>query len=74
MTALVRHPAYQAIIALGRPAVPLLLRELAREPDHWFGALKAITGDDPVPPRSRGKLHEMTAAWLAWGKTHGYTS
>ena len=67
-TQLVRHPAYQAIIALGEPVVPLLLRELARDPDHWFTALKALTGQDPVPPESRGRIPEMTHVWLEWGK------
>ena len=39
--------------------------ELRREPDHWFWALIAITGEDPVAPKDRGKLQEMTDAWLA---------
>lgn len=33
---LAEHPAYQAIIAMGAEVVPLLLRELDRESDHWF--------------------------------------
>lgn len=66
------HPAYRQIIAMGRPAVPLLLAELGREPDWWFAALKEITGADPVPAASRGKLPEMTAAWLNWGRANGY--
>ena len=64
---LVLHPAYQQIIGLGPAAVPLLLEELRREPDHWFWALAAITGEDPVPPGSRGRLVEMAEAWLNWG-------
>ncbi len=65
--ALAAHPAYQEIIALGPDAVPLLQRELAREPDHWFRALHALTGANPVPPESQGKVREMAAAWLRWG-------
>ncbi len=68
-TAMVSHPAYQAIIALGQPAVPLLLAELAREPVHWFEALKAITGEDPVAPRDWGNIPAMAAAWVAWGRS-----
>jgi hypothetical protein len=68
---LVRHPAYQAIIALGPPAVPFLLRELEREPDHWFAALRTITGANPVPAENQGRLSEMAAAWLAWGRERG---
>lgn len=66
------HPAYQEIIGMGDRAVPLLLSELQREPDDWFWALHAITGAKPVPPASAGKLQAMAAAWLEWGKTHGY--
>ncbi len=64
-------PSYQRIIGLGPAAVPLILEELEREPDHWFLALEAITDEDPVPPESAGKVREMAAAWLAWGTLHG---
>jgi hypothetical protein len=60
------HPAYQAIIRLGRPVVPLILAELRREPDHWFIALAEITGAVPVPAECRGNLTAMTEAWEAW--------
>jgi hypothetical protein len=63
------HPAYQAIIRLGSPVVPLLLRDLATNRRHWFVALKAITGADPVPPESAGKIDEMANAWLRWGRS-----
>jgi hypothetical protein len=65
-------PSYLQIIELGKPILPLLLEELQRDPDHWFRALTALTGENPVPPSAAGKLHEMTAAWLEWGKRHGY--
>ncbi|MFN0056315.1 MAG: hypothetical protein ACKV0T_29570, partial [Planctomycetales bacterium] len=64
--------AYQQIIGLGTDAVPFILAELEREPDHWFWALFAITGVDPVPTSSRGKVHEMRKAWLKWGMQNGY--
>jgi AF2212-like protein len=67
-----KNPAYQKIIGLGEAAVPLILAELRKEPDHWFVALHTITGADPVPPESRGKVAEMAAAWLAWGKERRY--
>lgn len=66
------HPAYQRIIGMGREAVPFLLRELEREPDHWFWALKAITGVDPVDAGHRGDVEEMARAWLQWGREQGY--
>jgi hypothetical protein len=70
-TAMCSHPAYQAIIALGPAVVPLLLRDLQREPAHWFEALKAITGEDPVPREDWGRIPAMASAWLAWGRDRG---
>lgn len=58
----VQHPAYQQIIALGPAAVPLLLRELEREPDHWFWALAAITGENPVQYGMR--FDDAVATWI----------
>jgi hypothetical protein len=63
---------YQQIIGMGQPAVPLILKELERSPDHWFWALHAITGENPVPEDARGNLPQMAAAWLAWGRDQGY--
>ncbi len=71
-TELAMCPSYQRIIGLGPAVVPLLLRSLERAPDHWFWALKAITGADPVPPPHRGKVREMAQDWLAWGREQGY--
>jgi hypothetical protein len=72
----VRNPAYQQIIGMGDKAVPLILSELRREltdgdPDDWFVALWAITGENPVPEESRGVLEEMAKAWLDWGVRRG---
>lgn len=73
VTDMVLHPAYQRIIGMGLAIVPHLLRELERKPDHWFWALTAITGADPVQPDDRGKLRNMAEAWLRWGKEQGLT-
>src|SRR5579884_3100147 len=62
---MVEHPAYQSIISMGYAAVPLLLNELRREPDHWFVALRRITGANPVPADARGNVSKMIEAWLA---------
>lgn len=63
--------SYQQIIGLGPAAIPLLLAELERAPDHWFWALFAITRHDPVPEQSRGNVKKMAAAWIEWGKHNG---
>jgi len=69
---LVMHPAYQQIIGIGPDAIPLILRELAAAPDRWYWALRAISGEDPVPASMRGDSEAMTKAWLDWGKARGY--
>jgi hypothetical protein len=69
-TDMVELPSYREIIALGEVAVPLLLAQLkgeGREPNHWFSALRQITGVDPVPREARGRPRDMARAWIAWG-------
>ncbi len=73
-TEIAMRPAYQRIIGMGPAVIPLILAELARQPDHWFWALHALTGADPVSPGDRGKLPAMTEAWLRWGREHDHIS
>lgn len=68
----VNHPAYQKIISMGQPVIPLILRELELESDHWFWALRAITNVNPVKPEQQGNMKRMAQAWLNWGKEQGY--
>jgi hypothetical protein len=66
------HPAYQQIIGLGDRVVPLILRELERRLDHWFWALYATTGDNPVSEDDAGNMERMRSAWLDYGRKRGY--
>jgi hypothetical protein len=68
---MVLHPAYQQIIGMGRDALPFLLRELERQPDHWFWALWAITQENPVPSEHRGRVRDMARDWLEWARQRG---
>ena len=64
-------PAYLRIIGMGMQALPLILKQLRLEgddPDHWFIALKAITGDNPIPEDAYGNMVKMTNAWLSWAE------
>ena len=73
VTKLSMHSSYQQIIGMGEPVVPLIMAELERKPDHWFWALHAITGADPVTKEARGRIGLMSEAWIAWAKEQGFT-
>jgi len=66
------HPDYQRIIGMGDRVIPFILRELERDPDLWFWALKAITGADPVEEENRGRIKQMAKDWLLWAEDNGY--
>jgi len=70
LSRMIVHPSYRRIMGMGPAALPLILRELKEHPDHWFVALNAITGIDPVPDKST--FDEAVRAWLAWGVREGY--
>jgi len=63
--------SYQNIIGMGPAVVPLILKELEKEPDHWFWALEAITGENPVGENEAGDLEASARAWVQWGKQKG---
>jgi hypothetical protein len=67
-TQIVLHPAYQQIIGMGAVAVPFILAQLQSEPHHWFWALRAITGEDPVSVEHVGDVGAMAEEWLQWGR------
>ena len=68
---LMKHPAYQRIIDLGPPVLPLILRDLAENGRFWFPALNAITGENPIPDDDAGDIERMTRAWIEWGRENG---
>ena len=70
--AMAMHPAYKEIVGMGVNVVPLILADLEREPDHWFYALRMITGASPVPAEDRGDMQKMAAAWVKWGRKNGH--
>lgn len=75
VTKKILHPAYQKIIGMGEPAIPLILNDLRENgPDDWFWALTAITDQNPISEEIAGDMPAMTEAWLQWGKKAGYLS
>ena len=66
------HSAYQSIVSMGEPAVPLILERMQSQGGHWFHALHDITHADPVKPADRGNVEAMQASWQEWGERNGY--
>lgn len=71
MVDMVLLPSYQKIIGMGWGAVPYILKELEKQPHHWFWALEAITGVDPTLPEDAGRVTKQAEAWIAWGYEKG---
>ena len=63
--------SYQRIIGMGPAALPLILKELEQETDHWFWALEAISGENPVPADQAGGVEDMAKTWIEWGRQKG---
>ena len=72
MDKITNHPAYQAIIALGKDVVPLIIKDLEIAPNHWGPALFAITGENPVPKEHAGRIKMIAQDWIQWAKENGY--
>ena len=72
--AILLHPAHQRIVGMGRPALPLILEDMRQRGGHWFAALRAITGEDPVAAEDAGRVRKMQSAWIEWGRRNGLAS
>jgi hypothetical protein len=59
---------YLEIIGMGNEVVPYILKELQKEPNLWFIALKSITRQNPIQKEHIGKIKLMAEDWIAWGK------
>jgi hypothetical protein len=71
---MIAHPSYLRIIGLSAQSTDhkierLLLKELQEDPDYWFDALTAITGENPV--QMEHDFDEAVTAWLEWGRQRG---
>ena len=68
---IIEHPASQEIISLGEAVIPLMMRDLEKEPSQWVWALPRITVANPLRPGDADS-RKMAEAWLRWGREHGY--
>ena len=64
------NDAYQRIMAMGDKALPLILSELEKKPEHWFYALDKIVGYDVAADAKN--FAEARAIWLEWGRNNKY--
>ena len=67
MADMVMHPSYQRIIGMGEDAIPLILNELDRQPDHWFWALHSLLALTPYQNIARA----TSQRWLVCGSSGG---
>jgi putative addiction module CopG family antidote len=65
----INHQDYVKIVAMGNDVLPLILRSLLQEPDHWFVALKNISKEDPIPAGTT--FSDSVSGWLKWGQEKG---
>ncbi len=71
INAIVMHPSYLRIIGIGKQALPLIFERMKETPGHWFVALQAITGENPVD--NDADFAKATEQWLSWGKSRGFS-
>lgn len=64
------HPAYAEILAMGEPAIPLILRHLRDGAWHWHSLLSELSGENPVPLGEFDREH-IREFWLKWGEERG---
>jgi len=70
--AVLKNPAFQMTIALGKSVVPLIFREYEKEEHAWAVALASILRVNPVPEEHYGRMGLIREDWLKWGRANGY--
>ena len=64
------HPAYRSIVAMGKPAIPLILEQIGDGGRLWTQALLSITAANPA--EATRTPEEAQQAWLKWGEESGW--
>ncbi|WP_426749207.1 hypothetical protein [Myxococcus sp. Y35] len=66
----VNHPSFEALVALGRPAVPLIVERYREGSLFWGAALRRITGVTTFGDGVVGNLDATRRGWLSWWAEH----
>jgi hypothetical protein len=66
------HRSYRAILEMGASVIPLILKDLRRDPDRWFHALEFLTKKNPA--KGASTFYEAVDRWIAWGISEGHIS
>lgn len=70
----VEHKVFREIVAMGRPAIPLIVLANLIDPCEFSHALYEITGENPVPAELRGRRGDMARAWAKWAVERGHVT
>lgn len=63
---IVNHPAYLEIISMGEEVLPYIIKDMWETNNHWFEALRKITGVDVIPAEHYGNIPLMVQDWIEW--------
>ncbi|MCE9669295.1 hypothetical protein LY474_15905 [Myxococcus stipitatus] len=64
------HPSFDALVALGRGAVPLIIERYRHGSVFWGAALRRITGITTFGEGVVGNLDQTRRSWLKWWDEH----
>jgi hypothetical protein len=62
------NSAYRSIIGLGQEVLPFIIDDLKTNDNHWFYALEALTGQNPIKENHKGIVPLMKNDWIEWAK------
>ncbi len=65
---IINNSAYRSIVGLGKDVIPFIIDELKKEDNHWFYALEALTGQNPIKKEHRGFIKLMKSDWIEWAE------
>jgi len=73
ITEITNNSAYRSIIGLGQKVIPFIIDDLKATDNHWFYALEALTGQNPIKENHKGIVPLMKNDWIEWAKANNLT-